>query len=121
MVQISTVFRRFSRLVRDLSLETGKKVNLVLSGESTELDKKVIDALGEPLLHLIRNSVDHGIETPAERLSAGKSETGTLELNSYQGGSNIMVEIRDDGRGLDSEKILSKAIEKGLVNPTEAS
>lgn len=121
MVQISTVFRRFSRLVRDLSLETGKKVNLVLSGESTELDKKVIDALGEPLLHLIRNSVDHGIETPAERLSAGKPETGTLELNSYQGGSNIMVEIRDDGRGLDSEKILSKAIEKGLVNPTEAS
>ncbi|UOG61515.1 chemotaxis protein CheW [Leptospira noguchii] len=121
MVQISTVFRRFSRLVRDLSLETGKKVNLVLSGESTELDKKVIDALGEPLLHLIRNSVDHGIETPAERLSAGKPETGTLELNSYQGGSNIMVEIRDDGRGLDSEKILAKAIEKGLVNPTEAS
>ncbi|WP_061220747.1 chemotaxis protein CheW [Leptospira borgpetersenii] len=121
MVQISTVFRRFSRLVRDLSLETGKKVNLVLSGESTELDKKVIDALGEPLLHLIRNSVDHGIETPAERLAAGKPEIGTLELNSYQGGSNIMVEIRDDGRGLDSEKILSKAIEKGLVGATEAS
>ncbi|MBE8416868.1 chemotaxis protein CheA, partial [Leptospira borgpetersenii] len=121
MVQISTVFRRFSRLVRDLSLETGKKVNLVLSGESTELDKKVIDALGEPLLHLIRNSVDHGIETPAERLAAGKPEVGTLELNSYQGGSNIMVEIRDDGRGLDSEKILSKAIEKGLVGATEAS
>lgn len=121
MVQISTVFRRFSRLVRDLSLETGKKVNLVLSGESTELDKKVIDALGEPLLHLIRNSVDHGIETPAERLAAGKPEVGTLELNSYQGGSNIMVEIRDDGRGLDSEKILSKAIEKGLVGSTEAS
>ncbi|WP_061215923.1 chemotaxis protein CheW [Leptospira santarosai] len=121
MVQISTVFRRFSRLVRDLSLETGKKVNLVLSGESTELDKKVIDALGEPLLHLIRNSVDHGIETPAERLIAGKPEVGTLELNSYQGGSNIMVEIRDDGRGLDSEKILSKAIEKGLVGAAEAS
>ncbi|WP_061222235.1 chemotaxis protein CheW [Leptospira weilii] len=121
MVQISTVFRRFSRLVRDLSLETGKKVNLVLSGESTELDKKVIDALGEPLLHLIRNSVDHGIETPAERLTAGKPEVGTLELNSYQGGSNIMVEIRDDGRGLDSERILNKAIEKGLVGTAEAS
>ncbi|MCG6167274.1 chemotaxis protein CheW [Leptospira sp. FAT2] len=121
MVQISTVFRRFSRLVRDLSLETGKKVNLILSGESTELDKKVIDALGEPLLHLIRNSVDHGIETPSERVAAGKSETGTVELNSYQGGSNIMVEIRDDGRGLDAEKILRKAIEKGLVSATEAS
>ncbi|XDD49327.1 chemotaxis protein CheW [Leptospira sp. WS92.C1] len=121
MVQISTVFRRFSRLVRDLSLETGKKVNLVLSGESTELDKKVIDALGEPLLHLLRNSVDHGIETPAERAAAGKSQEGTVELNSYQGGSNIMVEIRDDGRGLDAEKILRKAIEKGLVNATEAA
>ncbi|TGK31746.1 chemotaxis protein CheA [Leptospira gomenensis] len=121
MVQISTVFRRFSRLVRDLSLETNKKVNLILSGESTELDKKVIDALGEPLLHLIRNSVDHGIEPPAERAAVGKSETGTVELNAYQGGSNIMVEIRDDGRGLDSEKILRKAIEKGLVSATEAS
>ncbi|MBM9577431.1 chemotaxis protein CheW [Leptospira sp. 201903070] len=120
MVQISTVFRRFSRLVRDLSLETGKKVNLVLNGESTELDKKVIDALGEPLLHLLRNSVDHGIETPAERLAAGKSEVGTVELNAYQGGSNIMVEIRDDGRGLDSDKILRKAIEKGLIGATEA-
>lgn len=120
MVQISTVFRRFSRLVRDLSLETGKKVNLVLNGESTELDKKVIDALGEPLLHLLRNSVDHGIETPAERLAAGKSEIGTVELNAYQGGSNIMVEIRDDGRGLDSDKILRKAIEKGLIGATEA-
>ncbi|MBM9501652.1 chemotaxis protein CheW [Leptospira sp. 201903071] len=120
MVQISTVFRRFSRLVRDLSLETGKKVNLVLNGESTELDKKVIDALGEPLLHLLRNSVDHGIETPAERIAAGKSEVGTVELNSYQGGSNIMVEIRDDGRGLDSDKILRKAIEKGLIGATEA-
>ncbi|AOP33356.1 chemotaxis protein CheA [Leptospira tipperaryensis] len=120
MVQISTVFRRFSRLVRDLSLETGKKVNLILNGESTELDKKVIDALGEPLLHLLRNSVDHGIETPAERAAAGKSEVGTVELNSYQGGSNIMVEIRDDGRGLDSDKILRKAIEKGLIGATEA-
>ncbi|MDV6234557.1 chemotaxis protein CheW [Leptospira ellisii] len=121
MVQISTVFRRFSRLVRDLSLETNKKVNLILSGESTELDKKVIDALGEPLLHLIRNSVDHGIEPPAERAAVGKPETGTVELNAYQGGSNIMVEIRDDGRGLDSEKILRKAIEKGLIGATEAS
>ncbi|PJZ25485.1 chemotaxis protein CheA [Leptospira hartskeerlii] len=120
MVPISTVFRRFSRLVRDLSLETGKTVDLVLNGESTELDKKVIDALGEPLLHLIRNSVDHGIESPEERKKLGKSETGIVELNAYQGGSNIMVEIRDDGRGLDLEKIRKKAIEKGLVSETDA-
>ncbi|TGM99906.1 chemotaxis protein CheW [Leptospira dzoumogneensis] len=120
MVPISTVFRRFSRLVRDLSLETGKTVDLVLNGESTELDKKVIDALGEPLLHLIRNSVDHGIETPEERRRLGKPETGIVELNAYQGGSNIMVEIRDDGRGLDLDKIRKKAIEKGLVSETDA-
>ncbi|TGK42198.1 chemotaxis protein CheW [Leptospira andrefontaineae] len=121
MVPISTVFRRFSRLVRDLSLETGKTVDLVLNGESTELDKKVIDALGEPLLHLIRNSVDHGIESPEERKRLGKPETGIVELNAYQGGSNIMVEIRDDGRGLDLEKIRKKAIEKGLVSETDAA
>ncbi|TGK18672.1 chemotaxis protein CheA [Leptospira fluminis] len=121
MVPISTVFRRFSRLVRDLSLETGKKVELVLNGESTELDKKVIDALGEPMLHLIRNSVDHGIETPEERRKAGKSEVGIVELNAYQGGSNIMVEIRDDGKGLDADKIRKKAVEKGLVSETSAA
>ncbi|MGJ4788882.1 chemotaxis protein CheW [Leptospira koniambonensis] len=121
MVPISTVFRRFSRLVRDLSLETGKTVDLVLNGESTELDKKVIDALGEPLLHLIRNSVDHGIESPEERKRLGKPETGIVELNAYQGGSNIMVEIRDDGRGLDLDKIRKKAIEKGLVSETDAA
>ncbi|EQA44039.1 P2 response regulator binding domain protein [Leptospira broomii serovar Hurstbridge str. 5399] len=121
MVPISTVFRRFSRLVRDLSLETGKKVDLILNGESTELDKKVIDALGEPLLHLIRNSVDHGIESPEERKRIGKPELGIVELNAYQGGSNIMVEIRDDGKGLDVERIRLKAVEKGLVSETDAA
>ncbi|MDZ4727821.1 MAG: chemotaxis protein CheW [Leptospira sp.] len=120
MVPIGSVFNRFTRLVRDLSLETGKQVNLVLRGENTELDKKVIDAIGEPLIHLIRNSVDHGIEGPSERKAAGKSEEGIVELNAYQGGSNIMVEIRDDGRGLNKSKILKKAIERGLVTETDA-
>ncbi|GBF49841.1 chemotaxis protein histidine kinase [Leptospira ryugenii] len=120
MVPIGSVFNRFTRLVRDLSLETGKQVNLVLRGESTELDKKVIDAIGEPLIHLIRNSVDHGVEPPSERKAAGKPEEGTVELNAYQGGSNIMVEIRDDGRGLNKSKILKKAIERGLVSESEA-
>lgn len=121
MVPIGSVFNRFTRLIRDLSLETKKKVNLELRGENTELDKKVIDAIGEPLIHLIRNSVDHGLETPEERKAIGKSEEGTVELNAYQGGSNILVEIRDDGRGLNKQKILKKAIEKGLTTESESS
>ncbi|MCZ8342729.1 MAG: chemotaxis protein CheW [Leptospira sp.] len=121
MVPIGSVFNRFTRLIRDLSLETGKQVNLVLRGESTELDKKVIDAIGEPLIHLIRNSVDHGIETPDERRTSGKPEEGTVELNAYQGGSNILVEIRDDGRGLNKAKILKKAIERNLVTEADAA
>ncbi|XDD41856.1 chemotaxis protein CheW [Leptospira sp. WS60.C2] len=120
MVPIGSVFNRFTRLIRDLSLETGKQVNLVLRGENTELDKKVIDAIGEPLIHLIRNSVDHGIESPEERRLAGKSEEGTVELNAYQGGSNILVEIRDDGKGLNKNKILKKAIERGLVTEADS-
>ncbi|BDA79547.1 chemotaxis protein [Leptospira kobayashii] len=120
MVPIGSVFNRFTRLVRDLSLETGKQVNLVLRGENTELDKKVIDAIGEPLIHLIRNSVDHGIENPKDRKAAGKPEEGIVELNAYQGGSNILVEIRDDGKGLNKEKILKKAIERGLVSESDA-
>ncbi|TGK78797.1 chemotaxis protein CheA [Leptospira montravelensis] len=120
MVPIGSVFNRFTRLIRDLSLETGKQVNLVLRGENTELDKKVIDAIGEPLIHLIRNSVDHGIESPAERRASGKPEEGTVELNAYQGGSNILVEIRDDGKGLNKDKILKKAIERGLVSESDA-
>lgn len=121
MVPIGSVFNRFSRLVRDLSLDTGKKVELVLNGENTELDKKVIDALGEPMLHLIRNSMDHGIETPEERLKTGKPEEGRVELNAYQGGSNIMVEIRDDGKGLSRSKISEKIIQKGLATPEEVA
>ncbi|WP_411821994.1 chemotaxis protein CheW [Leptospira sp. 'Mane'] len=120
MVPIGSVFNRFTRLVRDLSLETGKQVNLVLRGENTELDKKVIDAIGEPLIHLIRNSVDHGIESPKDRKAAGKPEEGIVELNAYQGGSNILVEIRDDGKGLNKDKILKKAIERNLVSESDA-
>ncbi|MCC5813255.1 MAG: chemotaxis protein CheW [Leptospira sp.] len=121
MVPIGSVFNRFSRLVRDLALETNKEIELVLRGESTELDKKVIDAIGEPMIHLIRNSVDHGIETTEERAKKGKPPVGTIELNAYQGGSNIMVEIRDDGKGLSRKKILEKAIEKGLATLEDAS
>jgi two-component system, chemotaxis family, sensor kinase CheA len=120
MVPIGSVFNRFSRLVRDLSIETKKKVKLNLMGENTELDKKVVDMIGEPLLHLIRNSIDHGIENPEERLKNKKPEYGTVELNAYQGGNNIMVEIRDDGKGLNKERILKKAIDVGLITQSEA-
>lgn len=120
MVPIGSVFNRFSRLVRDLSMETGKKVQLILLGENTELDKKVVDMIGEPLLHLIRNSIDHGLEQPEERLKAGKPEIGTVELNAYQGGNNIMVEIKDDGRGLNKSKILKKAVENGLISQSDS-
>ncbi len=115
MVPISFSFSRFPRLVHDLSQKLGKKIELKLSGESTEVDKTVIEKIGDPLVHLVRNSLDHGIETPEERVAAGKPETGTVHLGASHRGGNIVIEIRDDGRGLPRDKILNKAIERGLV------
>lgn len=115
MVQIGQIFTRFNRLVRDLTKEFGKNVNLVIKGEETELDKKVIDAIGEPLLHLIRNAIDHGIENSEIRKQLGKTAAAQVVLNAYQGGNQIFVEVSDDGRGLDVEVIKRKALEKGLV------
>ncbi len=117
MVPIGQVFSRFNRLVRDLAKEHNKNVELVVKGEDTELDKKVIDVIGEPLLHLIRNAVDHGIESTEERARLGKLETATITLNAYQGGNQIFVEISDDGRGLDPEAIKAKVVEKKLSTP----
>lgn len=114
MVPIGQVFSRFNRLVRDLAKEHKKNVELVVKGEDTELDKKVIDVIGEPLLHLIRNAVDHGIESAEERARLGKPETATITLNAYQGGNQIFVEISDDGRGLDIDAIKAKIVEKKL-------
>ena len=116
MLPISFSFNRFPRLVHDLSSQLGKKIELKLSGEATELDKTVMEKIGDPLVHLVRNSVDHGIELPEQRLAAGKPETGSLHLNAYHEGGNIVIEIEDDGAGLNKEKILQKAIERGLVN-----
>ena len=115
MVPIGQVFNRFNRLVRDLAHEFKKNVQLVIRGEDTELDKKVIDVIGEPLMHLIRNAIDHGIEPEEERIRVRKSETATVTLNAYQGGNQIFVEVGDDGRGLDIEKIKQKVIEKGMA------
>jgi two-component system, chemotaxis family, sensor kinase CheA len=115
MLPISFVFSRFPRLVHDISTKLNKKITLKLVGESTEVDKAVVELINDPLVHLIRNSLDHGIEMPADRIAAGKPEMGTIELKAYHRGGHIVIEIVDDGRGLDKNKLLSKAIEKGLV------
>lgn len=117
MLPISFVFNRFPRMVFDLSAKLGKRVELKLSGEQTELDKSVIEQIADPLVHLIRNSLDHGIEPPAERLDAGKPETGLVSLNAYHRGGSIVIEVSDDGRGLKAQAILARAIERGLVEP----
>ena len=123
MLPISFSFNRFPRLVHDLSSKLGKKVELRLSGEQTELDKTVLEKIGDPLVHLVRNSLDHGIELPEKRRALGKSETGLVNLHAFHEGGNIVIEISDDGAGLDSDKILEKARARGLVaqgeSPTE--
>jgi len=119
MVAIGTVFNRFPRLVRDLAKKTGKEMELVLKGEDTELDKTVVEVIGDPLMHLIRNSVDHGIESPEERCASGKPELGTIILDAYHEGNHIAIVISDDGAGLDLDKILSIAVSKGLVGERE--
>jgi len=116
MLPISFTFSRFPRLVRDLSKLMDKKIDLVLLGENTELDKTVMEKIGDPMVHLVRNSLDHGIEKPEERIAAGKPETGTITLNAFHQGGNIVIQIIDDGKGLNKERILSKAIERGLVS-----
>ncbi len=114
MIPMSTVFSRFPRMLRDLASKLDKKIELQTLGEATELDKGLVEKITDPLTHLVRNSVDHGIETPAERLAAGKSEHGTLTLAASHQGSSIVIEVRDDGRGMNREKILAKARERGL-------
>jgi len=115
MLPISFTFSRFPRLVHDLSQKLGKQIELKMSGENTEVDKTVIEKIGDPLVHLVRNSVDHGIEMPDERVAAGKPETGTVHLSAEHRGGNIVIEITDDGKGLARDRILDKAIERGLV------
>jgi len=119
MIPISFTFNRFPRLVHDISRQLGKKIELEMIGESTEVDKTVIELIGDPLVHLVRNSLDHGIETPEQRIAAGKPETGTIILSACHQGGNIVIEIKDDGRGLDAEKLRAKAIEKELISAEE--
>ena len=114
MIPMAFVFNRFPRMIRDLAAKLGKKVELVTSGEATELDKGLIEKITDPLTHLVRNSVDHGVEPPEKRRALGKPETGTITLSAFHQGGSIVIEVRDDGAGLNRDKLLSKAREKGL-------
>ncbi len=117
MIPIKPTFQKMERLARDLARDFGKKVSFVTDGEDTELDRTVVEEIGDPLVHMVRNALDHGLEPTADRLAAGKSETGTLRLRAYHQGSNIVIELQDDGRGIDPEKIYRKALEKGVIAP----
>ena len=115
MVPIGEVFQRFPRVVRDIAKDLGKKIDLQITGAETELDKSMVEKLSDPLTHIVRNAIDHGIESVEQRLSAGKSETGTLQLHAYHDSGSITIEIRDDGAGLNRDRIRAKGIERGLI------
>ena len=115
MVPVETVFNRFPRMVRDLAKSLDKKVDLIITGAETELDRTVIDEIGDPLVHLLRNSVDHGIEPAEKRLEAGKPETGTVHLRAFHSGNNVFIEIEDDGGGIRRDKVLATAVKRGIV------
>ncbi len=119
MLPIGSVFNRFPRLVRDLSQKLGKQVKLELVGEHTELDKTVLEKIGDPLVHLVRNAIDHGLEMPEKRRAAGKGDVGTLRLEAFHRGGSIVVEIVDDGAGLNRDAIIAKALQKGLITSGE--
>ena len=117
MLPIGTLFTKFNRLARDLASELGKEIKLITSGEDTELDKTVIDRLNDPLVHMIRNCADHGIEMPDERVASGKDPVGTILMSAEHSGGNVLIHIKDDGKGIDADKIRAKAIEKGVIPP----
>ncbi|MFD3260944.1 chemotaxis protein CheW [Paenibacillus lentus] len=121
MVPIDTVFSRFPRMVRDVAKSLDKKIGLVILGAETELDRTVIDEIGDPLVHLLRNAVDHGVEPTAKRIAAGKPETGTVQLRAFHSGNHVFIEIEDDGGGIDRDKILSKALKNGIVTQSDAA
>lgn len=120
MVPVDSVFNRFPRMIRDLAKSLDKKIELIITGADTELDRTVIDEIGDPLVHLLRNSVDHGIETIADRIAAGKSETGTIHLRAYHSGNHVFIEVEEDGSGINQEKVLQIAIKNGVVTEEES-
>ena len=120
MVPIESVVNRFPRMIRDLSKKLGKDMELIMTGEDTELDRTVIDEIGDPLMHMLRNSADHGLESTIDRLKLGKPQVGTILLNAYQDGNNVTIEVEDDGKGIDVEKVKASAIEKGHITEDQA-
>jgi two-component system chemotaxis sensor kinase CheA len=120
MVPVEQLFRRFPRLVRDVAKQCGKDVALDLSGQNTDLDKGILDSLAEPLMHIVRNAVDHGIESAEDRIASGKAARGTLYLNAYHQGTQVVIEVRDDGRGIDLAQIREHAVKRGLLNAEDA-
>ena len=121
MVPVDQLFRRFPRMVRDVARQCGREVELAVSGQETDLDKGILDSIAEPMTHLVRNAISHGIESPEERRKAGKPAQGTVRLNAYHQGNQVIVEVTDDGRGIDAQRIRTKAIELGLTTPEEAA
>ncbi|WNQ13753.1 chemotaxis protein CheA [Paenibacillus aurantius] len=121
MVPVETVFNRFPRMIRDIAKSLDKKVDLVVTGSETELDRTVIDEIGDPLVHLLRNAVDHGIETVSERIAAGKNETGTIHLRAFHSGNHVFIEIEEDGRGINREKVLQTAIKNGVITKEQSA
>lgn len=121
MVPVETVFNRFPRMVRQLARDLNKKINLEVIGAETELDRTVIDEIGDPLVHLLRNAIDHGIEMPEKRIQQGKPEEGTIKLKAYHSGNHVFIEIEDDGAGINREKVLNKALSKGILSEEEAA
>lgn len=121
MVPIESVVQKFPRMIRDLSKKLDKKMELQMTGEDTELDRTVVDQIGDPLQHLLRNSADHGLENAETRRKRGKPETGTIHLNAFQEGNNVIIEVSDDGNGIDTENVKNKAIERGLITPEQAA
>jgi two-component system, chemotaxis family, sensor kinase CheA len=120
MLPIGPLFTRFHRVIRDITRNNGKDIHLSISGEKTELDKRMIDELGDPMIHLIRNGADHGIEAPEAREAAGKPRQGTISLDAFHRGSNMVIRVSDDGKGLDANRIRDKAVEKGIISATDA-
>src|SRR3954453_20288240 len=120
MVPVEAVFLRFPRLVRDLSTRLEKDIELKLVGQDTELDRTVVDALGDPLVHLVRNALDHGLEPAADREAAGKAATGAPEISAKHMGGNVVISVRDDGRGIDPAKVAAKAVQRGLITAEQA-
>ncbi len=121
MVPVGPLFRRFKRVIRDITRSNGKDIRLVIRGEKTELDKRMIDELSDPLIHMVRNSADHGVESPQERQAAGKPPQGVVTLDAFHQGNQICIQVRDDGRGLDAEKLKEKAVRKGLLTAEDAA